>query len=133
MNVSDGPLPEPVQRNFWSLYRGAEREEGGNRKEQGGDDCKFKHCSFSVFRTSQVNACPLNLSTLFTNLSPSLSLTWSETESPLFSHGRSPDIFPPPSSHPHLHHHHISTLHPTHTHTHTHSIHNKTSQLLVPV
>ena len=84
-----------------------------------------------VFANDQVfselqKSMPALLTSPLYLLSP--SLTWSETESPVFSHGKSPDTFPPPllpappSPPPHLH--------PTHTHTHT--VHNKTYQLEGP-
>ena len=100
MNVSDGPLPEQVLRNFWSL-RGGEggRETAG--RDRNGDDC-VKVCALLTF--------PLCSPPFFPP-----SLTWSETESPVFSHGRSPDtsppplLPPPPSPPPHLH--------PIHTYT----------------
>ena len=81
------------------------RREGGGRETAGrdrnGDDC-VKVCALLTF--------PLRSPSFFPP-----SFTWSETESPVFSHGRSPDTFPPPllppppSPPPHLH--------PAHTHT----------------
>ena len=82
-------------------YEQRGREEG---RQQKGDDCV--HCSL-------IDAHPPLRSPPF--FPP--SLTWSETESPVFSRGRSPDtsppplLPPPPSPPPHLH--------PAHTHTHT--------------
>ena len=89
------------------------REEGREEERDRESDVHVK--IFSVFKTSKVDACPLNPPPPF--FPPSLTL--SETESPVFSHGRSPDTFPPPlfppppSPPPHLH--------PAHTHTHTHN------------
>ena len=102
-----------ISGHYWERGgKGRDRESREEGRQQGGRgrvmimQMKFKPHNFSVFKVGTYILLP--------PFFPS-SLTWSETESPVFSHGRSPDTFPPPllppppSPPPHLP--------PTHTHT----------------